>query len=107
MTDQIMALGHRNDDLLDRILNRPRDSSEQLRISSSRMSDYKPSDNRWLSSERLTDPWITEEKWWLSRHNDTFLDTDRRVFGRRKVFLVDRKDFKSQTDIVKILSSEE
>jgi len=99
VTDEIMALGHLNEDPLDRILNRPRDNSARFIRSSSRTSDYKPADNRWLSSERLTEPWTTEEKWWLSRNNDTFLDTDSRVFGRKKIYLVDKKVPKSENDI--------
>merc|ERR1711892_590970 len=98
-----MALGHGSDDPLDRILNRPRDhswiGSDRFIRSSSRVSDYKPVDNRWLSSERLTEPWTIEEKWWLSRYNDTFLDTDSRVFGRKKIYLVDKKLPKSENDI--------
>lgn len=94
-----MALGHLNEDPLDRILNRPHHNSARFIRSSSRTSDYKPADNRWLSSERLTEPWTTEEKWWLSRNNDTFLDTDSRVFGRKKIYLVDKKVPKSENDI--------
>jgi len=101
VTDEIMALGH--SDTIDRILNRSRDKSwlgsDRFIRSSSRASDYKPADNRWLSSERLTEPWTTEEKWWLSRNNDTFLDTDSRVFGRKKIYLVDKKAPKSESDI--------
>ena len=101
VTDEIMALGHI--DTIDRILNRSRDKSwlgsDRFVRSSSRASDYKPADNRWLSSERLTEPWTTEEKWWLSRNNDTFLDTDSRVFGRKKIYLVDKKAPKSESDI--------
>lgn len=103
VTDQIMALGHRSDDTIDRILNRPRDKtwmgSDRFIRSGSRVSDYKPADSRWLSSERLTEPWTTEEKWWLSRNNDTFLDTDTRVFGRKKIYLVDKKAPKSESDV--------
>lgn len=99
VTDEIMALGHANEDPLDRILNRPRDNSARFIRSNSRTSDHKPADNRWLSSERLTEPWTTEEKWWLSRNNDTFLDTDSRVFGRKKIYLVDKKVPKSENDI--------
>ena len=103
VTDEIMALGHSDDDTIARILNRPRDKSwlgsDRFIRSSSRASDYKPADNRWLSSERLTEPWTTEEKWWLSRNNDTFLDTDSRVFGRKKIYLVDKKAPKSESDI--------
>lgn len=98
-----MALGHGSDDPLDRILNRPRDhswiGSDRFIRSSSRSSDYKPVDNRWLSSERLTEPWTTEEKWWLSRNNNAFLDTDSRVFGRKKIYLVDKKAPKSESDV--------
>jgi len=103
VADQIMALGQGYDDPLERILNRPHDntwlSSDRFIRSSSRVSDYKPVDNRWLSSERLTEPWTIEEKWWLSRYNDTFLDTDSRVFGRKKIYLVDKKLPKSENDI--------
>jgi len=98
-----MALGHSGDDTIDRILNRPRDmawlSSDRLSRSSSRVSGHKPADQRWVSSERLTEPWTTEEKWWLSKNNDVFLDTDSRVFGRKKIFLVDKKAPKSESDI--------
>ena len=106
VTDEIMALGHiSDDDTIDRILNRSRDKSwlgsDRFIRSSSRVSDYKPADSRWLSSERLTEPWTTEEKWWLSRNNDNFLDTDSRVFGRKKIYLVDKKVPKSESDVRK------
>ena len=106
VTDEIMALGHiSDDDTIDRILNRSRDKSwlgsDRFIRSSSRVSDYKPTDSRWLSSERLTEPWTTEEKWWLSRNNDNFLDTDSRVFGRKKIYLVDKKVPKSESDVRK------
>ena len=106
VTDEIMALGHiSDDDTIDKILNRSRDKSwlgsDRFIRSSSRVSDYKPTDSRWLSSERLTEPWTTEEKWWLSRNNDTFLDTDSRVFGRKKIYLVDKKVPKSESDVRK------
>ena len=101
-----MALGHiSDDDTIERILNRSRDKSwlgsDRFIRSSSRVSDYKPTDSRWLSSERLTEPWTTEEKWWLSRNNDNFLDTDSRVFGRKKIYLVDKKVPKSESDVRK------
>ena len=103
VTDQIMALGQGHDDPLERILNRPCDatwlSSDKFVRSVSKTSDNKTSDSRWLSSERLTEPWTTEEKWWLSRNNDTFLDTNSRVFGRKKIYLVDKKLPKSENDI--------
>lgn len=103
MADQIMALGQGYDDPLERILKRPCDISwlanDRFERSVSRTSDYKPSDTRWLSSEHLTEPWTMEEKWWLSRTNDTFLDTNSRVFGRKKVYLVDKKVLKSENDI--------
>ena len=106
VTDEIMALGHiSDDDTIDKILNRSRDKSwlgsDRFIRSSSRVSDYKPADSRWLSSERLTEPWTTEEKWWLSRNNDNFLDTDSRVFGRKKIYLVDKKVPKSESDVRK------
>lgn len=106
VTDEIMALGHiSDDDTIERILNRSRDKSwlgsDRFIRSSSRVSDYKPADSRWLSSERLTEPWTTEEKWWLSRNNDNFLDTDSRVFGRKKIYLVDKKVPKSESDVRK------
>lgn len=59
-------------------------------------------DRRWLSSGKLADPWDQHDRWWLSRTScRSFLDTDKRVFGRKKVFLVDKKTFpKSEGDLV-------
>ena len=32
-----------------------------------------------------------EEKWWLATISQTILDTKPRVFGHRKIFLIDKK----------------
>ena len=57
-------------------------------------------DRRWLSSEHLVEPWVVEDRWWLSNRCEAFLDTDSRVFGRKKIFLVDRKKGQnSESDI--------
>lgn len=50
-----------------------------------------PVDRRWLSTGGLAD-WRVEDHWWLATTCTTFLDTRDRTFGRKRVFLVDRKD---------------
>jgi len=50
-----------------------------------------PVDRRWLSTGGLAD-WRIEDKWWLSATCTTFLDTKDKTFGRKRVFLVDRKE---------------
>ena len=63
------------------------------------VSDVVP-DRRWLSSERLVEPWVVEDRWWLAGRHASFLDTDSQVFGRKQIFLVDRKKSpKSESDI--------
>ena len=63
------------------------------------VSDVVP-DRRWLSSERLVEPWVVEDRWWLAPRHASFLDTDSQVFGRKQIFLVDRKKSpKSESDI--------
>ena len=115
-TDRIMALegshdlDRSDDNLLERILNRPCSAmSERYPRSSSQLSDYKPMDARWLSSEKLTEPWEYEDKWWMTnRVNSQFLDTDGRVFGRKKIYLVDsKKSSKSVNDISETLAAKQ
>ena len=62
--------------------------------------DLKPVDARWLSDPGLTQPRQTTEKWWLAGPPGSFLDTEARVFGRKKVYLVDKKFPKSENDLV-------
>jgi hypothetical protein len=50
-----------------------------------------PVDRRWLSTGGLAD-WRLEDRWWLAATCTTFLDTKDRTFGRKRVFLVDRKE---------------
>lgn len=46
------------------------------------------------------EPWVVEDRWWLAGRCASFLDTDSRVFGQKKIFLVDRKKGpKSESDI--------
>jgi hypothetical protein len=58
-------------------------------------------DRKWLSSDHLVaPPWIVEDRWWLNGRVSPFLDTDSQVFGRKKVFLIDRKLPKSESDLL-------
>jgi hypothetical protein len=50
-----------------------------------------PVDRRWLSTGELAD-WRVEDRWWLGATCTTFLHTKDRIFGRKRVFLVDRKE---------------
>jgi len=46
------------------------------------------------------EPWVVEERWWLAPRHASFLDTDSQVFGRKQIFLVNRKKSpKSESDI--------
>lgn len=48
-------------------------------------------DRKWLSSDKLVEPWECEDKWWLHNTEEKWLDTDKFTFGRKTVFLVDLK----------------
>ena len=48
-------------------------------------------DRRWLSSGHLPD-WEAEDRWWLSGSCKSFLETKGTSFGRKNVFLVQKKD---------------
>jgi len=78
---------------LKKILNRRRHLSERLTTSrpNTPLENFPFVDTRWLSSEELTHPWHYEEKWWLATISQTILDTKPRVFGHRKIFLIDKK----------------
>ena len=64
------------------------------------MEDLQPADVRWLSDPGLAQPWQTQEKWWLAGLQESQLHTKPRVFGRKKVYLVDTKVPKSENDLV-------
>ena len=82
---------------LAKILSRRRHFSDRTLYKSYSLSandnDLKTLDSRWISSENLLRPWHHEDKWWLSSSHlhDCLLDTSPRVFGRKKVFLIERK----------------
>ena len=56
-------------------------------------------DRRWLSSDQLIQPWLLQDRWWLSGRSTSFLDSDSHIFGRKKVFLIARKTPKSESDV--------
>lgn len=56
-------------------------------------------DRRWLSSEHLVEPWVVEDRWWLAGRCSSFLDTSGHIFGQKRVYLIDRKSRKSDSDI--------
>jgi len=56
-------------------------------------------DRRWLSSEHLVEPWVMEDRWWLTGRCTSFLDTSGQIFGQKRVYLVDKKAPKSESDI--------
>jgi len=86
------------------ILNRGKHFSRQRQTQSrpvTPIEDFKPIDLRWISDETLTYPLQNEDKWWLSGGvPESFLDTRAKVFGRKTVFLVDKKIQKSENDLV-------
>ena len=57
------------------------------------VGDLKPVDGRCLSDPGL-------DKWWLAGPPGSLLDTKARVFGRKKIYLVDKKFPKSENDLV-------
>ena len=83
-----------------RILNRGPDPRGQRRCRTRPATplSHPPLDTRWVSSEALTRPWLPEaDRWWLDRPPDTILHTQPRVFGRKTIFLVDKKFPKSES----------
>ena len=85
---------------LAKILRRKRHLSERIYYSRPLTPvDNLKMDTRWISSESLTHPWIVEDKWWLSNPPCTILDTTPRVFGRKKVFLIDKKYPQSENNL--------
>ena len=87
---------------MSKILSRSRPSS---RLSLSRpvtpIEDFQAVDVRWLSDQSLVHPWQIQDKWWLAGVSESFLDTKPAVFGRKKVFIVDKKfPLKSENDPV-------
>ena len=88
---------------MEKILNRSQPSSCR-RLTQSRpvtpIEDFHPVDVRWLSDDSLIHPRQVQDKWWLSGVPEAFLDTRATVFGRKKVYLVDKKFPKSENDIV-------
>ena len=85
-----------------RILNRGPDPREERRCRTRPATPLSlpPLDTRWVSSEALTRPWLPEaDRWWLDRLPDSILHTQPRVFGRKTIFLVDKKLPKSESDL--------
>ena len=85
-----------------RILNRGPDPRGQRRCRTRPATplSHPPLDTRWVSSEALTRPWLPEaDRWWLDRLPDTILHTQPWVFGRKTIFLVDKKFPKSESDL--------
>ena len=85
-----------------RILNRGPDPREERRCRTRPATPLSlhPLDTRWVSSEALTRPWLPEaDRWWLDRLPDSILHTQPRVFGRKTIFLVDKKFPKSESDL--------
>ena len=64
------------------------------------MEDPRPVDVRWLSDPGLAQPCQIPDKWWLAGLPESFLETKARVFGRKKVYLIDKKFPKSENDLV-------
>jgi hypothetical protein len=93
-----MALGPHTAADNTHVISKPGDSPFKRPLSPLKRAKHKheeeelaPVDRRWLSTGALAD-WQIEDKWWLSATCTTFLDTKDRTFGRKRVFLVDRKD---------------
>ena len=85
-----------------RILNRGPDprGERRCRTRPATPLSQPPLDTRWVSSEALTRPWLPEaDRWWLDRPPDTILHTQPWVFGRKTIFLVDKKLPKSESDL--------
>jgi len=53
--------------------------------------DSNTIDKRWLSSNKLVDPWVPKEHWWIKPNCSSFLDTNSRVFGQRRIFLIEKR----------------
>jgi len=101
--DNRLTVNSEHDLTMERILNRTQPLSSR-RLTKSRpvtpIEDFRPVDVRWLSDDSLVQPRQIQDKWWLSGGPEVFLDTRPAVFGRKKVYLVDRKFPKSENDIV-------
>ena len=85
-----------------RILNRGPDprGERRCRTRPATPLTQPPQDTQWVSSEALTRPWLPEaDRWWLDRPPDSILHTQPRVFGRKTIFLVDKKFPKSESDL--------
>lgn len=95
-----IANDYGHEQTLAKILNRKRHLSERICFSRPLTPlENHNMDTRWISSESLTHPWVAEDKWWLSNPSYTILDTNPRVFGRKKVFLIDKKYPRSENNL--------
>ena len=89
-----MLLGHEHEEYMKRLESVQ--SAEQVeRRSRSRpvtpLKGMVEADRAWLSSGSLAD-WELEDKWWMSASCKSFLETKGTSFGRKNVYLIQKKD---------------
>ena len=78
---------------LAKILNRKRHFSDRTLYRTYSHTEPDLKDTRWVSSETLLHPWRCEDRWWLAfSQPNIILDTEPRVFGRKKVYLIQRRN---------------
>ena len=97
MTERIMSLGHQHEEYM-RKLESVRSNAQQYKSNTrpttpvGRNEDGShPMDRTWLSNGSLAD-WEMEDKWWLSSSCKSFLETRGTSFGRKHVYLIQKKD---------------
>jgi len=90
-----MSLGHQHEEYMQK-LESVRANAQQYK-SQTRPTTPVPEperelmDRSWLSTGSMAD-WEPEDKWWLSSSCKSFLETRETSFGRKHVYLIQKKD---------------